>query len=736
MISPKKRSLFSLTFALIALGLAPLAAEENAPRFAVYEETFETEGQLPDGWKANGNIIFSTLKPFNGRQSLELQRDEAKLDVKTNVTGAAFPVAPGLVEFQGAFRARLHSPDTSFQGAVLLEYLDADGNVIGKERLTDLSGQTGWRLVRSEFEIPDGVAQARVFSELRKTHGSFFIDGLRLAPVRDTGETRSVVKRIELKTDTLGNMLFPGDKPVFQVTVKTDSELPADRLEMTGVVTDYWGAEQGEAVGIQLAPQGKQEDFFVYTGTLDFSNVKVEPIKYYDVRVSLAEAEGLVARETSSFIIVPESPNRQYDPLDVPFNARNWDNRLPEYFRLSDRLGIRQAGIWGYWQAEPPYKPSAPQIELCRELGMRVVTRTPLITIEHHRKNYEKYTDEVMRKGYQVFYEKFGGDGNWVIVLGNEPRPQGPTVKNNVHFYKLMYEEVKKMNPESFVLGTSVGPVEKYFKLGFHKYSDAVDFHTYGSVEGLKSIFAKYQELFEKYGHEQPIWTTETGLNSQGLSRRVIAADLVHKTSWFFALGGANFCWFGICYPDRQGKLRGGTDDSFNIFNGLYGNYAPRLDALAYYNMINGIGIKKFREHRSYEDGIEGFLFADDAGESFQSLWKDKGVKDVFVPLPGVNKVTVTSLDGVTTQVDAGGKGIALRLSADPVLLSFNGGDGKLAPKLEASPIRVTEMPESIVRGSEATVSLAIGGLDAKQVSVVPPLGWESRILPTKAADT
>ena len=83
-------------------------------------------------------------------------------------------------------------------------------------------------------------------------------------------------------------------------------------------------------------------------------------------------------RNFTSFAILPEAETKRYKPEEVPFTSRNWDNRITEYFLLSDRLGLRTCGVWGGWSSKPPYKPEAPSIELCQKLGMGVLTGTPI----------------------------------------------------------------------------------------------------------------------------------------------------------------------------------------------------------------------------------------------------------------------------------------------------------------------------------------------------------------------
>ena len=65
-----------------------------------------------------------------------------------------------------------------------------------------------------------------------------------------------------------------------------------------------------------------------------------------------------------------------------------------------------------------------------------------------------------------------------------------------------------------------MGPIEEYFQNGFQNYCDVVDFHAYEDWSAIPGTFKTYEKLFAKYGGKKPIWSTEIGLNSQGMSAR------------------------------------------------------------------------------------------------------------------------------------------------------------------------------------------------------------------------
>ena len=77
------------------------------------------------------------------------------------------------------------------------------------------------------------------------------------------------------------------------------------------------------------------------------------------------------------------------------------------------------------------------------------------------------------------------------------------------------------------------------FKLGFQNYCDAYDFHLYEDKNGIRETFRRYDEMMKKYNAVKPVVTTEIGLNSQGMARNVVAADMIQTTAVFFACGAS-----------------------------------------------------------------------------------------------------------------------------------------------------------------------------------------------------
>src|SRR5262249_4818729 len=163
---------------------------------------------------------------------------------------------------------------------------------------------------------------------------------------------------------------------------------------------------------------------------------------------------------------------------------------------------------------------------------------------------------------------------------------------------KAVYQSMKAVDPSVFIIATSVEPNEEYFRAGYGQWCDAFDFHIYETAKDVRRTMKEYRALMKKYNVEKPLWSTELGLNSQGMTRQRVASEVYLKTAAFFAEGGANMTWFGFLYPDGEGKIFGSSGDSHNLFDCRFNRYAPRLDAVAWFNAVNGMAIKKFADEK------------------------------------------------------------------------------------------------------------------------------------------
>ncbi len=691
---------------------------------AAAREDFESDDAAAR-WQTAGAVRVAGPGHDGSTKALCMERTLEALQTETRATGPRFAVRPGPWQVQYAAMASLHSPDNSYHASVALEALDASGKVIETVPVGIVHGKPDWREVAKTVALPRGAKAARFRVELKKTYGTFWLDGLSAAPL-STGPVERRIERILLATDAVGNLFLPGDEVVFHATVEAIKPLPEAERVLRYSLRDYGGAEQfapGE-IALEQAPRGKAP--FAYAAELRLPRERLAVGKFYELHVAVPQEGGESVREFSGLAVLPKAPSRQFEPEQIPFTIRNWDSRVPAYFDLADRLGLRLIGVWGGWKSKPPYKPHCPGIERCEELGAKWITGTPASRVE--REGFKEYTEEALRQGMKNFLEQYADRGMAMIALGNEPHGTGEKVLENVRAYKAIYETVKAFDPEIHVIGTSVEPNEEYFRAGYQDYLDSYDFHIYEHYTKVRRTMREYRALMKKHEAVKPIHSTELGLNSQGQTRRAVALEMIKKFTVFFAEGGATASWFTIQYPDPKGKARGQFGDAHCVFDCKYNLYNPRLDAIVHYHVINGLCDKRFVEERQYDDGTQAFLFRDARGGCLQVIWRDEGRRDVRIPLPGQQDVRLVHLDGTCTDLRSTSEGISATVSEEPLLLLYAGEEHRLASELGEPSLRLEAPPAAIRAGGRCELVVAGDGLAVPSLRVECPPLWKAAL--------
>jgi len=717
------------------LAVAGIQADIARPVYAqaaTFKVDFESSAQLPANWTATDKTVnVDAQAGYQSRHSLKLARTVDQTEQATAVTTPAFTVNPGQWNISFVAKAELTSPDNSYHAVVQLHCLDSAGKVVDRLTVAEIFGKRDWQPVDKRVELPAGVKSAKLHIQLNKTYGQVWFDNLSAAFLAPALKRDDRIVRLMFSTAQVGNLLFPNDPRTVTITLEAKKRLREAQKTLTFDVRDYWGDPQTPVATLTLGEPEKKGERFVYTGKFDLATAPLEVGRYYEIHAAVTQPGEEPYTNYSSFAILPEAVTKQFKPEEIPFTSRNWDNRITEYIQLSDRLGIRVVGLWGGWTNKPPYKPTAPQLELVQKLGLGWLTGTPIHnSVEMNKKDYD---EQALRQGAKNFIETYG-KARPLVNLGNEPHGTGERVLNNVAAYKAVYEEIKKVDPTITVVATSVEPNEEYFKAGYQNYCDVFDFHIYEEYPNVRRTLKEYQALMKKYNCQKPIWSTELGLNSQGMTRLQVASELPKKFATFFAAGGANVSWFAIVYPDAEGKSAGSSGEAHNVFDCRYNKYAPRLDAVAYYNAVNAIGNKKFTTEQVYPNGINAFLFRDQADHSLIVLWKDKGREDVLLPLAGVTAVKMVRIDGRIRSLNAWGKGLTLTVTPDPVLLVFEGGGDKLPDALGVPAAKITNSPTTISAIEPTTLSVQIA--DKLTPSLVGPTLWKVTNTRASAAGT
>ena len=681
-----------------------------------YAESFDAAETLPAGWRATGPagaVAVVADAPFEGARALRLQRAETQLGEAVAVAGVAFAAAPGPWRLAGATRGRLHSPDNSFVVRLDVKALDGAGAVLEGTTLVDETGGGQWKAFSRQVKFPRGTAAARFAAAFFKTHGSCDVDALTAAPLQAEAEA-DIVERIVIGSAAVGNLFLPEEEVAFDLEVRTERPLPAGGRAAEVAVRDYWGAEQADALRVALEGGDVVDERHRYTGRVALPKDALAVGKYYELHVAVKPEGFAAAAEYSGFARLPVAESRQHPAEKIPFTIRNWDSRIPEYHKIASRIGHRQIGTWGDsgW-------------ERIRDLGAQWYGG-PSGVSQIEREGWKNITEDKLRQNAIDFMTRHKDTESLAcIMLGNEPNERHELIEEKIRAYRVAYEALKSVKPDVKVVTTSVPPLESFFEAGYHRYTDVYDFHVYETYENVRQAIRRYRELGRKYGAEKPIWCTELGLNSQGQTRHAVAQELVKKITAFFAEGGDNVSWFTILYPDADGKARGTSGDAHNTFDCQYNRYNPRLDAIMYYNMINGVAVKRFVDEVRYANGVQSYLFRDDAGDCLHVLWKEGDRVDCGIPLPGVEEARLIRIDGSDVAMKPADGVVTLGLSGEPVLLRYRQtAPAPLSRELAAPAFAAPEPAPSILKGGRCAIVLRGAGLKAADLEAALPPRW------------
>ncbi len=718
-------------------------AEDSVPppsaQTQPFKIDFEESKSLPSGWKTKGDVSIDTANASGGAHSLLFSRTEATVNQPCSADSPAFPTRPGQWTISLAGKTDLESPDLSYDGAVTLQNLDVSGKVIGQVVVATFEGRKDWQAATRVVTLPKGTVSSCFHIEIEKAPGKFWVDDLSAAFVTAEASSTGQVNRLYFTGVQLGNLLYPQDPRVFTATVESEQPLPADSRILTYVVRDYWGAEQTTPATTALTQMPeKNNGRTVYQATVNLSKETLEIGKYYELHGLVPQASGQPYKNFTAFAILPEASANSYRPLQIPFSIRNWSDNVPAYIQMSHRLGIRVVSVPVTWSPNPPYKVTVGQLDLCKQLNLGVIVGAPSGKIEHPKpgSDWEKYTDEVIRANIDNFIAAYGHSADPIIIsMGNEPHGDHDQVMRNLAAYRSVYEEVKKKDPNMMVVGSSIAieRTEEYIKNGVAQICDAYDFHIYEDSRNVGNALKKYKVFFQKYPNsEKPVWSTELGLNTTPqIERRIVALEMVRKFTLFFAEGGANVSWFDLLMPDPDGTRPEAANrhETFDVFDSRYNRFAPKMPALTFYNFINALLVKKAAGQKQYGD-VRAFLFRDNDHHNLLVVWKDMkrdemGREDIFLPLPNVNDVEVIRIDGSHRRLNAGGKGLTLTASQDPLLLLYDGGAE--LPGVPGNPAAsLVALPNALKgNGGSTELSVKLNDIKADQVDLLAPPFWE-----------
>lgn len=638
---------------------------------------FDNQADIDD-WQKDGDVKVEKQQPFGG--VLCIKQDDK--DVSRTATYIRTPIVeanPGKWVISGKAMYDMVSPDMSFNVCIKAEWRRRDGAIIETSEGPLFTGSSkDWENFSKTIIAPMNTVSASLKIEMAKADGVFRLDDLNFAFA--AAEKSHTVNKIKISSKAQGNLFYPADEVSFDIKLECRDYLSEGYRKLSYYFADAYNKAVSEEKDINLDEVTKvaKDGTIEYTAKIVTQKNDFEIGKYYRIVISVTDAENGTASEISGFARLEEARANSYDPREIPFTSRNWDNRGIDYIDLSHRLGIRVASVWGDWSPKgPTYKPKAMLLERLAEHKMGASVR--LASFKHEKDKAKDYTDDSWRNGAEAFIRYCNSIAPVIYAyLGNEPKGDLEQAKKNVRVYKLVYEGVKAADKDVIVLASSMGPEEKYFEAGFQDACDQYDYHTYGPWTGIDKINQKYKDLFEKYkGSKKPICSTELGnstFGTEGVSRPVIANNMVKVLAEFFRNGNTHACWFGVCFKDPQGKRRGTFGEAFDIFDSHYSLYNPKVDAITLYHCINELGTRVFKKYDIDKNETRYYSFVGKRNEGLlYVVWNEKNLckAEVLVPT-GKQKMGIRSIDGSRKLIDVKDKkSVFINVTSSPIFVDF-----------------------------------------------------------------
>lgn len=195
----------------------------------------------------------------------------------------------------------------------------------------------------------------------------------------------------------------------------------------------------------------------------------------------------------------------------------------------------------------------------------------------------------------------------------------GMTASCYLPLLKASYEKVKGDHPGTSVVGPAIAHKDdtwltELYAAGGLQYLDAVTFHPYdspGAPEYLEGSLQQANSRIAEYsnGEKKPIWLTELGWTTSGVTEQEQSDYLVRAETISLANGVEKFYWYDLVndhtdlthHEGNFGLVRQGSD--------TVPAFAPKVSAMAQGVLIRKIAGKDFSERDQLGDSAYSYVF-------------------------------------------------------------------------------------------------------------------------------
>lgn len=360
-------------------GLDEPPVETSVVPVAVPNPGFEeAEGEAPKGWRPFGSGVTSWVgdAPHAGNRCVSVS--DAGMGTFSGWATELPATAGSAYVFSGWVKGGALTPNSVVGGGALcLQFLDNDGQVVGESALSKaIPANTDWTSVQTErAEAPNGAVRLRLTAGLQYCQGTAWFDDLALTEERAGARAVAMVRR-------------PDPKPVAGLTYATDllangvvEEGEGDRPRgwtYVGSSEKDWTPEQIAAFHRENRPdfgigrgKGEWSRKRAYAGQGALLNTSLDPplsgnLQWYGLTpvdaywlsdpMPCEAGKGYLA---SAWVRPGVQINSAwYGPLEIRFFDANGGRLRAENDPVRPALNGVPAGAWTYWATLPYLAPA------------------------------------------------------------------------------------------------------------------------------------------------------------------------------------------------------------------------------------------------------------------------------------------------------------------------------------------------------------------------------------------
>lgn len=232
---------------------------------------------------------------------------------------------------------------------------------------------------------------------------------------------------------------------------------------------------------------------------------------------------------------------------------------------------------------------------------------------------YREYVSALVRrfKGRIRFYE-----------VWNEPDIADfrTSFDDYTQLQKIVYEEVKKIDPNAFVMAGGFGninslPLQEYVFTHAPDTCDIIAYHEHGPFAHYTGPINRVLKFWKKMGVRQPWFANETAVSSISVGENGQAETLFKKLIYSWAKGSVGYTWYNLRNKGFNPK------SSEHNFGMVTADFYPKPVYVAYNALAACYRGAAFLSEETFRNDVYAFRFRK-SGRTLYSIWNELNGQD------------------------------------------------------------------------------------------------------------